>query len=113
MLLLIAALMSSAVPRERRETATAPLPAKISRPAPEVTGELPADRIVRARLGDVVRLEISSEQPDVAELADLGLSTDVAPGLPAELELVADRSGRFAVTLRDSGRSLGVLAVAP
>ena len=113
MLLLIATLMSSAVPRERSETATAPPRATVVRAAPEVTGELPADRIVRARLGDVVRLEVSSDSPDVAELADLGISADVAPGLPVELELVADRSGRFAVTLRDSGRRLGVLAVAP
>ena len=113
MLLLIATLMSSAVPREQRETATAPRPATLARPAPEVRGELPSDRVVRARLGDVVRLQVTAESPDVAELADLGISVDVAPGLPAELELVADRSGRFAVTLRDTGRKLGVLAIAP
>ena len=115
-LLALAALLSSLSPREERavapsrteQDAAARRPAAHGRPA-----GLPADKVVRAREGDVVDLEVMSAQPDEARIDDLGVSGPAGPGLPADLRFVADQAGRFPVTLRDSGERVGTLERRP
>ena len=113
-LLLAAALVSSITPRQRER---APVPVPQAEPAGAaarrtVEGRLPADRVVRAREGDVVELEVTSRMPDEARIVALGLEGPTEPGLPATLTFVADRAGRFAVTLRDAGTRAGTLQIA-
>ncbi len=114
-LLALAAVLSSLSPREDRAVAPSRTEqdAQARRPARTVSGRLPADKIVRAREGDVVDLEVMSAQPDEARIDDLGVSGSAGPGLPADLRFVADQAGRFPVTLRDSGERVGLLIVAP
>jgi hypothetical protein len=115
-LLLLAAVVSSVVEENRSrapssgdETAGRPARAK-----PRVVrGRLPADGTVVAREGDVVKVEVMSNRPDEAQVLGLGLDAPSEPGLPGELEFVADQAGRFAVTLRDAGRRVGVIEVRP
>ena len=113
-LLLAAALVSSIAPRQRER---APVPVPQAEPAGAaarrtVEGRLPADRVVRAREGDVVELQVTSRVPDEARIVALGLEGPTEPGLPATLTFVADRAGRFAVTLRDAGTRAGTLEIA-
>ena len=114
-LLALAALLSSLSPRERRAVAPSRTQqeAAVERPARTVSGRLPADKVVRAREGNVVELEVMSQQADEVRIDDLGVSAPVQPDLPAELRFVADEAGRFPVTLRDSGERLGTLEVTP
>jgi hypothetical protein len=113
-LLLAAALVSSVAPRQR-ERAPVPVPQAEPAGAAErrtVEGRLPADGIVRAREGDVVELQVTSRMPDEARIVALGLEAPTEPRLPATLIFVADRAGRFAVTLRDAGTRAGTLEIA-
>ena len=113
LLLVIGAMASATVPRERRAPAQPPLPAtpQLEPAGAAVEARLPAKRSVRAKVGDVVRLDVRSRSDDVAELTSLGVSEPVGPGLPAQLVFDADHTGRFAVTLRDAGRRIGTVVV--
>jgi hypothetical protein len=113
LLLVIGAVASVTVPRERRAPAQPPLPAT---PQPEpaagvVEGRLPAKRSVRAKVGDVVRIDVRATADDVAEVTSLGVSEPVGPGIQAQLVFDADQAGRFPVTLRDAGRRIGTVVV--
>ncbi len=76
-----------------------------------VTGTLPADRIVRAKVGDTVRLSVTSASPDIANMLQLGLSSPVGPQIPGTFEFSADAPGRFAVTLSLADRAAGEVDV--
>jgi hypothetical protein len=112
-MLLLAALLSSLSPREDRAVAPSATDAGARAAEPErvVRGRLPADGVVRAREGDIVELEVLSTRPDEARIDDLGISGLTEDGLPAQLRFVADRAGRFPVTLRDAGRRVGTLEI--
>jgi hypothetical protein len=66
---------------------------------------------VRAKVGDVVQIDVRATTDDVAEVTALGVSEPVGPGIPARLVFDADQAGHFAVTLRDAGRRIGTIVV--
>jgi hypothetical protein len=108
---MLAVLVGSA---QRETTTPLPLPPAARSSSPSVVeGRLPADKTIRAREGQVVRIDVQAVTPDVAEIFDLAVSAPVGPGLDAPLEFVADQPGRFDVTLRYSGERVGQLVVAP
>jgi hypothetical protein len=113
LLIVVAAIASATVPREERPPVRRPEPqaAPVAPPADVVAARLPSTRDVRARVGDVVRLQVSHDAEDVVQVLTLGVSEPVDPGLPAELVFDADRAGRFAVTLRDAGKRIGTVEV--
>jgi hypothetical protein len=80
-------------------------------PASVVEASLPANKEVRARVGDVVRLRVRAPSFDVVELAGLAVEEPVEADQPTELVLVADREGRFRVRLRDANEAIGTLRV--
>jgi hypothetical protein len=110
LLVVIGVIASATVPRERdapvRPTVPAPRAA-----ADVVAARLPGRRDVRARVGDIVQLEVTHDAQDVVQVLTLGVSEPVEPGFAAQLTFDADRAGRFAVTLRDAGRRIGTLDV--
>src|SRR5690348_8831325 len=114
LLLVIGAMASATVPRDLRgPAAPPPLPATPQlEPAPgTVTGRLPAKHSVRAKVGDVVQIDVRASTDDVAEVPSLGVSEPVGPGIAAQLVFDADQAGRFPVTLRDAGRRIGTVVV--
>ena len=113
LLLIIGTVASALAPRpeqravQRPETVEpAPLPA-----ADVVVGRLPAPRPVRARVGDVVRIEVAHDAADEVLVPALGLSEPVDRGIAAHLVFDADRAGRFPVVLRDAGKRLGTIDI--
>ncbi|WP_205697976.1 hypothetical protein [Conexibacter sp. SYSU D00693] len=92
------------------EQATKP-PASSRPPAVEAEGVLPQDRTVRARVGEVVVVTVDPPVADTVEIGGIGLGSFATPQTPVRLEFVADRPGRFPVTLRLDGRRLGTVVV--
>jgi hypothetical protein len=114
LLIVAASLVSAMAPRDRRvddsPNAGAQAPAS-NPPAPVVEASLPADKEVRARVGDVVRLLVRAPSADVVEVSDIAVEGPVDAGQPTELVFVADRAGRFRVRLRDAAESIGTVRV--
>ncbi len=110
LLVLIAALAATVAPREEPSrpgvnTVVAGPPART------VTGRLPAARPVTATVGEVVDVSVTVRKADEARIEPLGVQAPAEPGIPAQLEFVADTPGRFPVVLRDSGRRVGTVVV--
>ncbi len=76
-----------------------------------VTGTLPAERVIHAKLGDTVELRVKSDTPDTAKILELGISTPVGPLLPGTISFQADATGRFPVTLSVADRAAGEIDV--
>jgi hypothetical protein len=115
LLLVVAAVASAIAPRDddvarRPVTPAVPPPAAAAR---VVEGVLPDDRRVRARVGDIVQIEVRHPAQDEVQILALGVAEPVDPGIPAQIVFDADREGRFAVTLRDAARRVGTVEVRP
>lgn len=76
----------------------------------EVTGVGPR---VEVDLGEQVLLRFTSDVVEEIHVHGYDLYTDLQPGVPAEIELVADIPGSFEVELHEAGRPLFQLRVAP
>ena len=115
LLIAIGAVASATVPREdspeRRPVSTPSVPVQATPATNVVEARLPARRDVRATVGDVVQLEVRHDAADVVQVTALGLEEPVEPEIAAQLVFDADRPGRFAVTLRDAQRRVGVIDV--
>jgi hypothetical protein len=115
LLIVVGAIADATVPRERPAPAPAPqpTPAELQPSAGVVRARLPARHSVRATVGDVVQIDVRAGTDDVAQVASLGVSEPVGPGIPAQLVFDADHAGRFAVMLRDARRRIGTLVIRP
>src|SRR3954469_19431319 len=116
LLIAIGAVANATVPRQedppvRRTTPAPSVPSPAAPVANVVVGRLPGRKDVRAKVGDIVRVEVVHDAADVVQVSALGLSEPVDPDVAAELVFDADRAGRFAVTLRDAGRRVGTIEV--
>jgi hypothetical protein len=113
LLLVIGAVASATVPREQDAPVgrSTPEPAPAAPAADVVAAKLPGKSDVRARVGDIVELEVTHDAQDEVQIPTLGVAEPVDPGLPARLVFDADRPGRFAVTLRDAEKRIGTVDV--
>ena len=94
------------------------LPDRPDRPVPQivnvslldggVTGDVGE---VPVRLGSLVRLTVLSDVSDVVVLEGYGQTVQTAVDQAVQLDVLADKPGRFAVRLRDSGKQLTTLVV--
>jgi len=110
--LVLTAMLGSLSGTDRADRAEKPPPSP-PQGVVQATGRLPADEIVRARVGDVVVLDAATKRFDRVRIAGLGFEADAAPGAPARLEFVAGQPGRFAVVTELGGARLGTLVVSP
>jgi len=115
LLIAIGAVANATVPREPdapvRRPPPPPVPQRAGPAATVVTARLPGRRAVRARVGDIVQLEVTHGAADVVQVPALGVAEPVEPGIAAQLVFDADHPGRFAVTLRDARRRVGTIDV--
>ena len=73
--------------------------------------QLPASLVVQQ--GETLRLRVTSDRADQLHLHGYDRALALKPGVPAQLELTADHSGRFDLELHHSGLELGALEVQP
>lgn len=111
-------------------TALAPPPSPSPTPtntAPSGGAEAPADaeleavevtldtndgqRDVEVAEGDIVRLVVTSDEPDSIELRGFGLVRHVARDTPAEFEVYADEAGEYPLILLGPETTIGTLRV--
>jgi hypothetical protein len=112
LLVVIGAIASATVPRERRAPAEQPFPpAAAGPPADVVAGRLPSSKEIQAEVGDILQVDVAHNSGDVVQVLSLGVSEPVEPGIDAQLVFDADRPGRFAVTLRDANKRIGTIEV--
>jgi hypothetical protein len=113
-LLIVGASLVSAIASRDRGTDDSPNAGEAppsNPPAAVVEASLPANKDVRARVGDVVRLLVRAPSSDIVELTDLAIEEPVDAGQAAEIVFVADREGRFRVRLRDADEAIGTVRV--
>src|SRR4051794_11615177 len=124
MLLLAALLLFTSVvvgtlvdTRRDREQATAPAPPAATGTARgtlrTVEGRMPAQKVVRARVGDLVSLTIAAPSAGDAAIDSLGVSAPADPIVPGTLEFVAEDVGRFPVTAGEPPSQVGMVVVEP
>ena len=119
LLLLVSLLAGGVVDRERdresrQATATEPAaPPATAAPLTAVTGRLPDDKVVRARVGDLVKITVVPPRAGEATIDALGVSEETDPIVPGTLEFVASDPGRYPVQLDGSGPALGAVVVQP
>jgi hypothetical protein len=111
LLLIVGASLIDAVEPRNRGSREAVDPAAANPPAPVVEAAMPADKVIRARVGDVIRLVVRAPSADVVEVNTLAVEEPVDANEPAQIVFVADRAGRFRVRLRDAGEAIGTLRV--
>jgi hypothetical protein len=66
---------------------------------------------VRARVGNIVMLDVSGDVVDSVVVGDLPAIEPIDPDTPAHLELVPDAPGHYPIRLVDQARDVGVLDV--
>ena len=123
-LLGLTALATALAPRPRlpRQEAATPQPAPTAaRPTVEpatpriVERTIEADParpvVVRARVGDTVRLVVRGEVLDSVEIEGLGKIEPVEPDSPASFDLLADERASYTIRLLDSGQRIGQLEI--
>lgn len=111
LLLVVVVLVSLGERENAADQAVAPPPAAAGPPAPVVEGALPADRVVEAQPGDLVRLTVSTKQVAEVAIPGLGISAVATPEQPATLEATAPEPGRYPVVVEGPGTRLGTLSV--
>jgi hypothetical protein len=114
-LLALTAVVAFAAPRpERKDDPTPRTVGATASGTPEagtVAGTLPRDKVVRARVGDMVELTVTSTDPDSASVEEFGLTDGTSPGAPARFSFLADRAGRFEVRLLLTNERVGAVVV--
>lgn len=124
-LLGLTALATALAPRpriDRQQTAT-PQPAPTAAPRPsaepaqarvvERTLDADAERpvVVRARVGDTVRLVVRGDILDSVEVEGTGVIDQVEPDSPARFELFAEERATHAIRLLDADKRIGRLEI--
>jgi len=116
LLLLVSILAGGVVERERdaaRPPAAAPEAPPSPTPLQAVTGRIPADKVVRAQVGDLVQVTVVPPRAGEATIDALGVAEATDPIVPGTLEFVASDPGRYPVQLDGSGPVLGTVVVRP
>jgi hypothetical protein len=113
-LLALSVVVALVTPRPERADDPTPIRVTGARDvATPVSGTLPRDKVVRAHVGDLVDLTVTSNEPDSASSDELGLTEAVSRGAPAHFSFLALRAGRFDMTLLLSGETVGRIEVSP
>lgn len=106
-------------PTDRPDRTLPREPAAASRPPGEgqvVTADFPgpdpgSTLVVRAAVGDLIRLTVAADEPDTVEIGGWDRVEPVDSTSPVRTELYADRPGSFAIRLIRAARDVGRIEV--
>jgi hypothetical protein len=100
--------------RERARTqAVAPAAAAgaLPPPAAQASADMPPERLLHARVGEIVSVAVRTSEPDTAAIPQLGVSAVTSDDVPGRLEFVPSAPGTYPVLLEDSGAVAGRVIV--
>jgi hypothetical protein len=115
-LMAVTALAAGVAPRETalRDGEATPSPTATGSPAPEAVEEVldaqAEGQRVEARVGQIVRIVVRSDELDTVALQDVG-SEPVEADSPARFELLADVPGSYSIDLLQAERRIGTLEI--
>ena len=72
---------------------------------------MPPDHVLRARVGDIVSVDVRTAQADTATIDALGVTAATSYDVPGTLEFVPMQAGDYPIVLEDSGRVAGRVLV--
>jgi hypothetical protein len=102
-LLALSVIVAIAVPRPEQADDPTPRTVATTPKGNDVTatvqGTLPRDKVVRAKVGEIVELSVTSSEPNSVSLEAFGLTEAADRGAPARFSFLADRPGSFDVIL--------------
>jgi hypothetical protein len=112
LLFLVLLILGSLTPTDstQTDTSTTPPPPRDVRPTRTIEATLPG-KDVRAQVGDLVNLTVTSDVPGGVEMPAFGESAPVAPNAPAMFDVLPTQPGRYVVLAMGSGRQIGALVV--
>jgi hypothetical protein len=71
------------------------------------------DQSVAARVGDLIRLEVTGDVLDAVHIERLDRIDAIEPLTPARFELFAETAGVYPIRLVEAGRRIGRLDIRP
>jgi hypothetical protein len=111
LLFLVLLILGSLTPTDSTQTDTSTTPPpRDMRPTRTIEATLPG-KDVRAQVGDLVNLTVTSDVPGGFERPAFGESAPVAPNAPAMFDVLPTQPGRYVVLAMGSGRQIGALVV--
>lgn len=115
LLMVITALAAALAPRRsslsETPAPTSPAVAQAAAEPVEKTLDAQADgQRIDAKVGQIVRITVNTDQLDSVELGDLGTET-ADPESPARFEILADTPGTYPIELLQAERQIGELVV--
>ncbi|HEY1074894.1 MAG TPA: hypothetical protein VGE59_04365 [Patescibacteria group bacterium] len=111
----------TATPTGQQSTTASSEASPIPSPTPSVAEliiNVPADltltaQTLRVKEGEKATIKVTSQVADEVHLHGYDLSQAVGPGTPAQIDLTADKTGRFEIELEERGKAIGILEVYP
>ena len=114
-LMVITALAAGLAPRESAMDSGSPAPSATAgevaqEPVMQTLDAQADDQRVEAKVGQIVRIVVTSDELDTVSMADVGFET-TEPDSPARFELLADVPGTYPIELLEADRQIGSLEI--
>ena len=115
LLMVITALAAGIAPRESAMDGDSPSPSATAgevaqEPVMQTLDAQADDQRVEAKVGQIVRIVVTSDELDTVSMADVGFET-TEPDSPARFELLADVPGTYPIKLLEADRQIGELKI--
>ena len=115
LLMVITALAAGIAPRESAMDGDSPSPSATAgevaqEPVMQTLDAQAEGQQVEAKVGQIVRIVVTSDELDTVSMADVGFET-TEPDSPARFELLADVPGTYPIELLEADRQIGELEV--
>jgi len=115
LLMVITALAAGLAPRESAMNEDSPAPSATAgevaqEPVMQTLDAQAEGQQVEAKVGQIVRIVVTSDELDTVSVADVGFET-TEPDSPARFELLADVPGTYPIKLLEADRQIGELKI--
>ena len=113
-LMVITALAAGVAPRESGMNEGSPSPsataAAVQEPVMQTLDAQAEGQRVEAKVGQIVRIVVTSDELDTVSMAEVGFET-TEPDSPARFELLAEVPGTYPIELLEADRQIGELVI--
>lgn len=113
-LMLLTALAAGLAPQpEDTPTSSAPRPGPTPTTVPDSISADGTDQTVKARVGDLIQLEVTGDVLDQVQIERLDRFDPIEPTTPARFEVIPETAGVYPIRLVEADRRIGRLEISP